>query len=309
MLAWFMPIGHYGSTPQSDSGALIPQQGGGSVASYSQQPSESHTLPQGSGTATGRGPTPALTLNAWPQGLPQNLPASIVVNLPRCTLRYQKVSESLVEAGIPFRRLANTADAHNHDIKPHECKMIHSMTCVPSYFSDCRDCTGGIAGCAISHMRGWQDSLAASPNAPWQAFTEDDTAFEPNGVHDLLATVHEVTERNPNWKLIFFTPAAPKDGIVGLHQWPHGYPQDFDTWIHACVVSGAWASFYILSASGLRQVVQNVTTGGFMTPLDVHLFSSCAPGECFTRHGGVVKGTASLEDLGFSLTMNTSATC
>ena len=306
MLSWLMPIGHAGRmghgvvNPQSDFGALIPQQGGGSVPSHFQQQS---------GPPTEHGLAAVSTLNAWPQSLPQTLPASIVMNLPRCILRLRQVSESLAGAGIPFRRLESTADAHNNAIKPHECRIIHSMTCVPTYFSGCRDCTGGIAGCAISHLRGWQDSLAASPNAPWQAFTEDDTVFEPNGVHDLLATVHEVNERNPNWKLILFTPASPKDALVGIRQWTHGYPEDFRPWIRACILSGAWTSFYILSASGLRRMVQNVTTGGFRSPLDTHLFSSCTAGECFTRHGGVVRGTTSLKDMGVSLTMNTSATC
>jgi len=253
------------------------------------------------------------------QGWPSDVPPSIVFNLPRCSNRWALIQDSLTAAGIPYSRLVNTADAHAGGVAAHECRLFDNMQCFPSYFAQCKACDAGIVGCAVTHFRGWNSSLVSYADAPWQAFAEDDVEFEAGGSQRLLTAVDAAAQKNPEWKVIFFAPAAAEHNLVGLRQWSG--QDDFDAWLDACRDSGAWTSFYVLSNRARKAAVEQMGNRGFAYPLDITVFKLCSQGDCFTQFGGVVGHTVSLDSktqekkgatgivAPMSLTMNVSADC
>jgi len=255
------------------------------------------------------------TLRQWPS----DVPPSIVFNLPRCSQRWALLQSSLARAGIPYSRLENVADAHHGGVEARECRLFDNMECVPSYFTECKNCSKGIVGCAVTHFRGWNHSLSKHTEAPWQAFSEDDVEFEVHGAQALLAAVEAAAQRNPKWNVIFFAPTAAEYNLVGLRQWDG--QNDFQNWIDACRYSGAWTSFYVLSQRARKLAVEQMGKSGFAFPLDITVFKLCGKGDCFSQFGGVVGHTVSLDDkkkegdnhgqivAPQSLTMNTSAEC
>ena len=257
----------------------------------------------------------------YPQQLlewPSDVPPVSVFNLPRCTGRWATVSASLDSAGMPYSRLENAADAHADEISALECSLFDAMQCVPASWTSCRDCTGGIVGCAVTHLRGWNASMANHATAPWQAFSEDDVEFEAGGGKALLDVVSSVAQSKPDWNVIFFAPTTPEHRLEGLREW--NGQEDFQSWLEACNLSNSWTAFYVLSKRARANALELVSARGFGFPLDISVYKLCGRGDCFTQFGGVVARADSLAEKALqprggplvaphSLTMNTSAEC
>jgi hypothetical protein len=227
---------------------------------------------------------------------PSDAPPCFLINEARCRHRLANMTEQFERAEIPFIRFAGTAEASSAtSVTPSECALLSNTNCLGG--PGCR-CDGGVAGCAISHLRAWNASLTQRPNAPWHLFAEDQEILFTHGRERLLNSIAQVTAGRRNWSTIFFSPDRDDhflrriEGAGHIIQWlgsnVHGGVSLTRTdWTHQNQLTQSWASFYALSWEGVRNAITKVTVKGFQEALDYQLFDMCGIGNCFTVLGGV----------------------
>ena len=158
--------------------------------------------------------------SSWPATVPE----PILINMERCVKRRANMTRTFTLAHIPLRRLNDSADAHLGDVTSDECALF-SKSNLPGR-GNCRD---GAVGCAVSHLRAWNSSLARTPNASWQLISEDQTRLELGARPNILAAVAKVAKQNANWTTIFFSPGCHRfeklPGGAGMRESGFGCPE------------------------------------------------------------------------------------
>lgn len=238
-------------------------------------------------------------------------PASpaLVINLAQHVNDWVNVSTIFEREGIPFTRLNSSCNAHGGPSDPtvptaDECAFFHLLdssrggdpTCPhrpPVAVSECRcnafNTSGGVVGCALSHVRAWNTSMQQHADSPFQVIAEDDAVLYPGRAKaQLLTAVANVTRMTlGQWSTIFFSPSVPSclpSCAPGLRRW-NGI-DDYNEWWTNAMATDAWTTMYVVSPRGMKNYMTVVDSEGFGVGVDSSMIDWCPPGECFTLYSG-----------------------